>query len=455
MAEIQQSVTKDLRGLYKKAQEQGFTAGDDPDAKSLQVAFQTAIKKSEEALKDLNNKAVLEVRFSQREADDSLAGVVAELKNHDWAAKIGLLTIVTIILWQTCTPKSFRFLPAPLIAVVVATVLSAGFYLPVVYVEVPDRLLSEVHLPSWTIFKDVPLSVLIESGLVIAAVASAETLLCATAVDQMHSGKRTQYDKELMAQGFGNTICGVLGALPMTGVIVRSAANVEAGAKTQLSTILHGIWLLLFVVFLGFVLRLIPTAALAGILVYTGYKLINPKTIFELRRFGWSEVAIYVITVVCIVVEDLLFGVIVGILLSGGKLLYVFSHLDTELHTDPETEKTTLHLRGSATFVRLPLLANDLDRVPRGSELHVDLSELHYIDHACLELLMNWAAQHESTGGSLVIDWEELHAKFRTDGSRMQRVASSIPDPPASQSDAKSDLEKAVESDGDGKDAQA
>ena len=104
---------------------------------------------------------------------------------------------------------------------------------------------------------------------------------------------RTNYDKELAAQGIGNMICGLLGALPMTGVIVRSSANVEAGAKTRLSTILHGGWLLLFVSLLAFVLRMIPTAALAAMLVYTGYKLINFKAIRDLRQYGWGEVVIY------------------------------------------------------------------------------------------------------------------------------------------------------------------
>jgi len=121
--------------------------------------------------------------------------------------------------------------------------------------------------------------------LVIAVVASAETLLCATAVDQMHQGPRTRYDKELAAQGVGNMICGFLGALPMTGVIVRSSANVQSGAMTRLSAILHGVWLLVFVVLLAFLLRLIPISALAAILVYTGYKLVNPKSIKDLLNF--------------------------------------------------------------------------------------------------------------------------------------------------------------------------
>ena len=158
--------------------------------------------------------------------------------------------------------------------------------------------------------------------------------------------------------------------------------------------------LLVFVAFLAFVLRLIPTAALAAILVYTGYRLVNPKSIKELKSYGWGEVAIYVATVVTIVVTDLLTGVIVGVALAAAKLLHTFSHLDAELEVDLETGRATLGLHGAATFVRLPRLASELENVPVRSELHVDFQHLDYIDHACLDLLMTWAKQHESTAAN-------------------------------------------------------
>ncbi|MCE3544498.1 SulP family inorganic anion transporter, partial [Escherichia coli] len=112
---------------------------------------------------------------------------------------------------------------------------------------------------------------ILAAALAIAFIASAETLLSAAAVDRMHDGVRTNYTKELRAQGIGNLLCGIAGALPMTGVIVRSSANVQAGAKTRASTMLHGIWILGFVALLPFVLREIPMAALGAILVVTGW----------------------------------------------------------------------------------------------------------------------------------------------------------------------------------------
>jgi MFS superfamily sulfate permease-like transporter len=363
---------------------------------------------------DLTDESKLaEVKNDQKAAADSMSALMASLKNHPWAAKVGIFTIALIIIWSSMTPKKFRIVPPPLVAVAAATVLATILNLPVLYVEIPDNLFSEIHYPSWVVLQDAPWVSLIQSGLLIAVVASAETLLCAVAVDQMHSGPRTKYDRELTAQGIGNMACGFVGALPMTGVIVRSAANVQAGGKTRWSAVMHGLWLLVFVVLLGWLLRSIPTACLAAMLVYTGIKLMNfPKNLRDLKKYGYGEIAIYVVTVSTIVSVDLLSGVLAGIGLSALKLLYTFSHLKTDLTVDTDNKKAHLLLNGAATFLRLPLLAEELDRVPNGFELHVDFQHLDYIDHACLDLLMNWGKQHESLGGGIAIDWKSLNTRF-------------------------------------------
>ena len=231
------------------------------------------------------------------------------------------------------------------------------------------------------------------------------------------------YDKELSAQGVGNIACGLVGALPMTGVIVRSSANVASGAKTRYSTILHGFWLLIFVALLPQVLGFIPRAALGALLVHIGIKLLNLKQIPPLWKTSRSEVAIFAATFLVIVCEDLLVGVVVGIMLSAAKLLYRFSHLELQL-----TEKDNvchLEMQGAATFLRLPLLAATLENVPDSAELHVDFKHLSYVDHACLDLLMNWQKQHEGQGGKLVIDWSSLHGRFSEDpDENLKRVKS-------------------------------
>jgi MFS superfamily sulfate permease-like transporter len=338
---------------------------------------------------------------------------LSDTSTHHYAACIGLATIVTIVVWSWM-PRMLRVVPAPLVAVVVATALTVSLRLPIDRVSIPAGALGEVR---WLMPGE--LSLLLDShillaGLAMALVASAETLLCATAVDQLHSGPRTKYDKELCAQGLGNICCGLLRALPMTGVVVRSTANVQAGAKTRASAILHGLWLLLFVAFLPGVLRLIPISSLAAVLVYTGYKLMNPKCVKALWAQSKSEVGIYAATMAVIVMKDLLTGVLVGVALSVVKLLYTFSHLGLELHEEPEHGRTRLDLSGAATFIRLPKLAALLESIPPSTELHVHIEQLSYIDHACLDLLMNWEKQHATTGGRLVIDWDNLTARFRT-----------------------------------------
>ncbi|HEV7280029.1 MAG TPA: SulP family inorganic anion transporter [Pirellulaceae bacterium] len=349
---------------------------------------------------------------TQAAADASLRTNLDSLKDHAWAAKIGLLAIGIIVIWHLAAPKSIKLLPGALIAVAATTALAAIVSLPVLYVEVPNNLWSEIHIPTLNTLGSLPWIDAIQLGLVLAIVASAETLLCATAVDRLQSETKTNYDQELAAQGVGNMICGVLGALPMTGVIVRSATNVQAGAKSRLSAILHGVWLLILVSFLAFMLRLIPIAALAAILVYTGYKLVNVKAIKELYKHGWWEVVVYFATMITIVVEDLLIGVVTGIVLSALRLLFVFSRLNIRLEFREQENIAILHLAGSATFLRLPILADKLEQVPPGSTLLVDLDELDHIDHACLDLLKNWSSSHEKTGGKMVINWESVHDAF-------------------------------------------
>jgi MFS superfamily sulfate permease-like transporter len=171
-----------------------------------------------------------------------------------------MLTILIMVAWKFA-PQRLKIVPAPLLAVVVATGVAAFFSLPIYYVSVSGNFLSDIAGPSLKTWSSSwNLSILV-GGVAIALIASAETLRCATAVDQMHQGPRTNYDRELFAQGVGNTLCGLLGSIPMTGVIVRSSANIEAGGRTRGSAIFHGIWLLAAVSLLPWLLNLIPPPA--------------------------------------------------------------------------------------------------------------------------------------------------------------------------------------------------
>lgn len=332
---------------------------------------------------------------------------------HLPAALIGILTFAVLLLWNPLHPKRLKAIPGVLVAIVAATAVATLFGLPIQQVEF-DNLASGTKL-----FDFNALPGLLGDGIVwqlaltVAIVASAETLLTASAVDQMHTGPRTRYDRELAAQGVGNALCGLLGALPMASVIVRSSTNVQAGAKTRSATVLHGVWMLAFVLLLPGLLRLIPTAALAAILVLTGIKLIQFRAIRALWNESQSEGIICILTAVTVVSVDLLTGVLLGVGLSVVKLIYTFSRLHIRCQGDLASGRMTLVLEGSATFIRLPKLAAALEMAPPGTVLHVDLKGLSYIDHACLTLLLNWEKQHEATGGALVLDWETLHARFR------------------------------------------
>jgi len=421
-AEEQRAILAQLREVATHLDALG--AEDQPDKVNvIRMVAAKSIAACEVALSAIEGRDVLLIPATQTIAVGSLEQMLSAQKNHHLAAWIGILTILLIMGWQAFSPKRLKLVPAPLVAIVVATAVAALVAVPVIYVEIPDNLADEIRWPSWTLLAKADWVAIVQTALLLAIVASAETLLCATAVDQMQSGPRTKYDRELFAQGVGNTICGVLGALPMTGVIVRSSANVQAGGQTRLSAILHGVWLVVFVALLAFLLRMIPTSALAALLVFTGYKLINPKAAMALRKYGWGEVAIFLVTVGTIVCTDLLTGVVAGIVLAALKLLYQFSKLDTSLSIDPKTKIATLGIKGAATFIRLPVLASRLEQVPRGAELHVDFDQLTHIDHACLDLLMNWAKQHQTTGGQLVLDWETLHARFRAEEELSPRLS--------------------------------
>jgi MFS superfamily sulfate permease-like transporter len=272
---------------------------------------------------------------------------------HYLAALIALLTIVVIVAWTKFRPHALRMLPGPLVGVAVGTTVAAILALPIARVSVPDNLaatLTWLRPESFHLLGDLAF---IGAALGLALVASAETLLCATAVDRMHDGPRTDYDRELRAQGVGNLLCGAVGALPMTGVIVRSSANVEAGATTRLSAILHGVWILMLVAVLPQVLAAIPTGALAAVLVYTGVKLLNIQTARRLRAKGWTEVAIWATTLVAIVATDLLTGVAIGFALALLRLLSVFARLEIVV-TAGVARRHDVYVRGTATFMTLP-----------------------------------------------------------------------------------------------------
>jgi len=332
--------------------------------------------------------------------------------NHHLAAFVGVSTIVTILIWANFRPAKLNFVPPALVAVVVGAIVAAVGRLEINFVDVPSNLIEAVSWPTAEILWRLADPAVFAAAAALALIASAETLLCAVATDRMHDGPRTQFNRELFAQGVGNALCGLAGSLPMTGVIVRSSANVQAGAKTRLSAILHGAWLFALVVAFPAVLKSIPIAALAALLVYTGFKLVNVGQIRSLASYGRMPVAIYFSTLAGIVATDLLTGVLIGVGLSVANLIYTLAHLKIDLSFSEDTHRADLRLEGSATFLSLPRFGATLERVPTGTALHVHVDRLQHIDHACLEALHDWQKQHEKSGSSLVVEWRDLVARY-------------------------------------------
>ncbi len=309
------------------------------------------------------------------------------------AVLAGGATILAMVLWEKLRPRSLRLIPGALVGVVAGTALTVALSLPVQRVDVPDAILASISVPTMADLSRLGESGILAAALVIAVIASAETLLSAAAVDRMHDGVRTNYDRELSAQGVGNLLCGLAGALPMTGVIVRSSANVQAGAATRLSTILHGAWILAAVALLPWLLREVPMASLAGVLVVTGWRLVSLKHVRELlHRHGVLPAAIWAATVVMVVATDLLTGVLVGLALS---LLEVLPHLRRMplriRRRDLPTGEAELRLEGAATFLQLPALLRALEDLPPNATVRLDARGLAQIDHTSMEMLVDWA----------------------------------------------------------------
>ena len=325
-----------------------------------------------------------------------------------WAPfSCSLVCIVTMVVWPRVGGQLSLWIPAPLLGVILAALTATGWGAPVKFVHIPEDLSSywqHGHL-SFEHFNLLTLGAAVK----VALIASAESLLCAGAVDQMHPGVRTNYNKELLAQGVGNIAAGLLGALPMTGVIVRSSANVLSGGLTRASTIFHGAWLLLALVFLPQQLALIPSAGLGGLLVYTGAKLVSFEKMRLLYRQGPGELLVFLVTMVAIVAYDLLFGVLLGLALAGIRLLAQVTSLSTRIESSSpagkglaESDDVVLTIEGVASFLRLPLLAETLHGIPPGKKVVLRSHGVRLVDHACQEHFSTWRERFERSGGQIV-----------------------------------------------------
>lgn len=328
------------------------------------------------------------------------------LRQAELALLLGLLTIAIMVGWEKLRPARLSLVPGALLGVGAATIVAFALGLDVTRVSVPESISAAFAVPGAGMFAPFGNSALLPglllSAVAIAFIASAETLLSAAAVDRMHDGERTEYNKELRAQGVGNLLCGMFGGLPMTGVIVRSSANVQAGARTRLSTILHGTWILGFVALLPWLLREIPMAALGGVLVVTGWRLVKLDDVKHLlHQYGPLPAAIWAVTFLLVISTDLLTGVIAGLALSLVELIPHRRGLNLKVAHEQDGEASEVRLHGAATFLGLVRLNSALDRIPDHHPVKLNLNAVHGIDHTTAQTLRDWLARRRTRGAAV------------------------------------------------------
>jgi carbonic anhydrase len=343
---------------------------------------------------------------------DNLSDLPKQLSNLDGPSTlIGLLTIAILLLW----PLLLRFkfskafatrVPGSLLAIIFVSLLARILNLQVKKVSLPGDFLAGHVLPNWSEVRWLDASWGVGSGLslilpvlTIALVASIESLLSALAIDKMHQGEKANLDRELLGQGLGNGISGLVGGLPVTGVIIRSSANITAGAKSRLSTILHGLWVIFLCLLGASLISQIPLSALGGLLVYVGFSLIKLHDIKELIKH--RELLIYLITLLGVTFGNLLEGVAIGLGLSILLLLRRLSSTDFKIQKQQKGVLVTLN--GFLSFLSVPIFIKKMTSVDSRSSVSIVVTPF-FIDHAFKEALHSWCEAHKKRGGKVTLN---------------------------------------------------
>lgn len=322
------------------------------------------------------------------------------------AIVITLISMAILILWDTVLVKKskvFQLVQGPLVAVVVgilfqlfaadafpSLVLDASHLVTVPVADGLSGIASLFTFPDWSALTD---KAVLIAAVTIAVVASLETLLCVEATDKMDPQKRTTpTNRELIAQGVGNSVSGVLGGLPVTQVIVRSSANIQSGARSKTSAILHGVFLLISVFLLPTVLNLIPLAVLASILFIVGYKLAKPALFKQMYQSGWDQFLPFMVTILGIVFTDLLMGIAMGMVVALASILrrnflgsFEVSIKDTE--SDDHTHMVTVKLAEEVSFLNRASIVDAFAKIPDGSFVRFDLTKNRHMDADIAELI--------------------------------------------------------------------
>lgn len=320
------------------------------------------------------------------------------------ALLISAISLALLILWDTVLTKKhkiFQLLQGPIVVVVLGIIMSKLYASGVlnftlskdqlVNIPVPDNFGSFVSQFTLPDFSAITNPNVYGVAIVLAIVASLETLLCVEATDKMDPLKRlTPTNRELKAQGLGNVISGLIGGLPITQVIVRSSANINFGGKTKLSAILHGVFLLISAVTIASVLNMLPLASLAAILLMVGYKLAKPSLFKQMYKLGWTQFIPFIATVAGILLTDLLKGITIGILFGIFYVLresYRNSHLHDVITMESGHEVHRISLAEEVSFFNKASILKALDAIPENSKVSIDFTKSKSISFDVIELI--------------------------------------------------------------------
>ncbi len=323
------------------------------------------------------------------------------------ATMIAVIGLAILLLWDKVLSKKgkiFKIIQGPLVAVAVGilfyvfTSSSETFSISqdhLVSVPIPDSFSSFIGQFSFPNFSAITRMDVWVTAFTIALVASLETLLCVEATDKLDPEKRvTPTNKELLAQGTGNIISGMIGGLPITQVIVRSSANIQSGGKSKMSAIIHGFLLLISVILIPRLLNMIPLSVLASILLIVGYKLAKPGLFKKMYLMGWKQFVPFTVTVLGIVFTDLLIGIGLG-LMVGIVVILIKSYQNSHfLHIEDKSNgkhKIKMTLAEEVTFFNKGAILKELDQLPENTDLTLDVRKTRYLDNDIIEILQDFS----------------------------------------------------------------
>ena len=333
------------------------------------------------------------------------------------AVLVTFIALVILILWELPVMKKNPFLkmvPGSLIAVlagILVNQLLRAFYPSLMLetehlVNIPVArgsadLLSQFTFPDFSQLGNPQIYII---ALTLAIVASLETLLCVEAADKLDLEKRvTPTNRELIAQGLANSVSGLIGGLPITQVIVRSSANIQAGAKTKASAFVHGVLMLVAVILMPGLLNLIPLASLAAILFVVGYKLAKPELFVKMYRTGMYHFIPFIATIIGLVFTDLLLGIGIGLLIALVSVLLENYKVAGYYHEEHEDKTIVIRLTEQVSFLNKANILQTLDRIPNYSNVIIDASNSRYIDYDVYEIIINFKIEAKSKGIQLEI----------------------------------------------------